>query len=117
VGKRTEAALEYEQTSQLADTSQWRTGAHAIALALRGQTEQARSLAREQEAHRGSEFVWPSDIADIYDAMDDKNATLAWLERGYQEHDPEMRSLAVLNPNLNGDPRFEELLKRLNLPR
>jgi len=63
-------------------------------------------------------FVPPYHIALVYNGLDERNETLAWLERGYQQRDPKMTFLKV-EPrwnNLHDDPRFQDLLRRIGFP-
>jgi adenylate cyclase len=56
-------------------------------------------------------------VAVIYAALDEKEEALAWLERAYDERDSWMDYLG-LDPRLGGlrsDPRFADLLRRMNL--
>jgi tetratricopeptide (TPR) repeat protein len=57
------------------------------------------------------------DIAVIYAKLGEKDKSFEWLERGYQEHRPWLNSMKT-NPkwdNLRSDPRFNDLLRRMNL--
>ena len=62
-------------------------------------------------------FVSPSGIAYYYAQMKDTSHALDWLERAYREHDHDLVYLRVDHTwdSLRGDPRFEELLKRMKL--
>ncbi len=62
-------------------------------------------------------YVSSYDIAVIYARMGEKEKTLTWLEKAYDEHDSGLVSLAV-DPLFNivrSDARFTALLKRLRL--
>ena len=59
----------------------------------------------------------PQIIAAAYVAVGNKDQTVAWLEKAYAQHSNELTSLRV-NPGydlLRGDPRFQDLLKRVGL--
>jgi len=60
-------------------------------------------------------YVPPYHIALIYDGLGEREETLAWLERGYQERDSKMVFLKVEPKwnNLRSDPRFQDLLRRV----
>lgn len=56
-------------------------------------------------------------IAETYAWRGEKAQALAWLERAYQQRDPVITSLKI-NPllvSVRGDPRYEELLKKIKL--
>ncbi len=63
-------------------------------------------------------FVPPYHFALIYNGLGEKEETFKWLERGFEQRDPKMTFLKVdskLN-NLRSEPRFIDLMKRMNLP-
>jgi len=68
------------------------------------------------ERSRGS-FVLPTDIATTYLSAGDPEQALAWLERGYEVHDPNMPYLGwPWYDSLRSEPRFKDLVRRMNLP-
>ena len=63
-------------------------------------------------------YVAPTRIARLYAYADEGDAALQWLEKGYEERDFEMVYLDV-HPdweNLRSDPRFQDLVRRMNFP-
>jgi serine/threonine-protein kinase len=63
------------------------------------------------------EYVPRTDFAMIYAYLGDKDQAMRWLEEGYKEHEFLMTSLKVApawDP-LRDDPRFQDLLLRMNL--
>ena len=62
-------------------------------------------------------YVNPTHIAGAYIGLGDKNQVLSWLERGFEERDEEMVWMKVA-PDLDFvrfEPRFQALLRRMNL--
>ncbi len=62
-------------------------------------------------------YALPSEISRLYMAAGDRDRALEWLEKGYEERDPNMPYLGL--PDLDGlrsDPRFRDLLRRMKLP-
>ena len=57
-------------------------------------------------------------VASIYAALGDNDKAFAELEKAYEQRDWELHRLKVdpLMSLLRDDPRFKEILKRLNLP-
>jgi len=87
-------------------------------LASGGFREAMRRGADDIEAFARNNFVLPFDIAQICVYTGDNGRTLAWLEKGYEIHDPSMPYLGqwpMLDP-LHSEPRFQALLKKMNLP-
>jgi serine/threonine-protein kinase len=62
--------------------------------------------------------VLPTDIANLYLYAGDTGRALDWLEKGYEAHDPAMPYIGVvpLYDPLRTDPRFQDLLRRMNFP-
>jgi hypothetical protein len=61
--------------------------------------------------------VDPIVIAQAYVGLGEKQQALIWLEKAYAQRSDELVSLKV-NPvydPLRGEPRFQELLRRLRL--
>jgi hypothetical protein len=47
----------------------------------------------------------------------EKDLALDWLEKAVAERDPNMTYLGLpTNDSLRSDPRFQDLLRRMNLP-
>ncbi|MDQ3134030.1 MAG: hypothetical protein M3Q76_04375 [Acidobacteriota bacterium] len=61
--------------------------------------------------------VPPYHIALIYNGLGERDETLVWLERGFQQRDPRMIFLKVEPKwnNLRSDPRFTDLVRRVGL--
>jgi serine/threonine protein kinase len=63
-------------------------------------------------------FVTPWQIATLYTRAGKKDEALEWLEKAYEAHDPNMPSISVdpIFDGLRAEPRFKDLLRRMNLP-
>jgi len=60
-------------------------------------------------------YVSPYNVARVYGAIDDKQRALQWLERAYQEHNPDLIEL-TREPSFRSlwpDAKFRELVKRI----
>lgn len=76
-------------------------------------------------ASRYREFGWQGDnvraivVAGRYFDAGNREKTIEWLEKAYEERDPNLL-YRVRNPffydSLNAEPRFRELLRKMNLP-
>jgi|KBSSwiStaDraftv2_1062776.scaffolds.fasta_scaffold04396_8 TolB-like protein/Tfp pilus assembly protein PilF len=90
----------------------------AYAYAKTGQKEKALGVIarwKEGEKHKYVLNYW---VAVTYAAIGDKDNAFAELEKAYKSHDWFLQRMKVdpfLDP-LRDDPRFEDLLKRINLP-
>ena len=69
-------------------------------------------------ARRRTTYVLPNDVASLYAIAGEKVQALEWLERGFEERDPNMPYLDLYPEfeSLRSAPRFQALLRRMNLP-
>jgi len=82
-----------------------------------GYTEAMKRGAEALIARLPETFCLPSDIAMFYTTAGEKNKTLDWLEKGLEIHDPVLPYLGYSFFNdVRPDPRFQGLLRRMNLP-
>ncbi len=65
-----------------------------------------------------TEYVSPGEIAIQYVLLGDSVHALEWLERGFQVRDSGMEGLKVgpVWEPLRADPRFKDLIRRMNFP-
>jgi uncharacterized protein HemY len=70
---------------------------------------------REESRHR---YVKPAAFAFAYAALGEKDQAFSYLEKAYENRDSELTRLQT-NPRLDplrSDPRFQDLLRRMNFP-
>jgi serine/threonine protein kinase/Tfp pilus assembly protein PilF len=63
-------------------------------------------------------YVSPDWVATLYIMAGEKAQALAWVEKGLEAHDPDAPQYSldpIYNP-LHSEPRFKELLRKMNLP-
>ena len=85
---------------------------------LAGNEEQARELLRQLEERSRHEYVWPFSMALILGGLGEREGTLDWLQRAYEDRNSLLCFLGTMpefDP-LRAEPRFVDLLRRLNLP-
>ena len=64
------------------------------------------------------QYVSPTDIAQIYALLSEKDQAFQWLEKAYQERSIQLEYLKI-EPNydnLRDDPRFADIIRRVGLP-
>ena len=63
-------------------------------------------------------FVTPWQIATLYTRAGKNNEALEWLEKAFEVHDANMPAISVdpIFDDLRDEPRFLDLLRRMNLP-
>src|SRR5215471_2169303 len=89
-----------------------------LGYALARSGKRGEALATLDKLKRTKEYVSPAELAALYAGLDDKEGVLSSLERAYDAHDLQMQFLKV-DPNLDGlrgEPRFQELVRRVGLP-
>ncbi len=90
----------------------------AYAYAATGRRDDALKILNDLKDRSQQDYVSPLNIAIIYLGLGDRDHAFEWLEVGYAMRDADMVSLNV-NPiwdPLRKDPRFNDLLRRMNLP-
>jgi eukaryotic-like serine/threonine-protein kinase len=83
-----------------------------------GRVREARKCIRELKNGLAKEAVGVFEIALVYAGLGEKDLAFEWLDRAYNERDKGFISLKVdppLDP-LRSDPRFQDLLRRMNFP-
>jgi serine/threonine-protein kinase len=94
------------------------TGHLGYAYGLKGAAADAKKTLADLDTMANRQYVPASAIALVHVGLGDKARALDSLERAYQEHDFAMVFLDVAPwfKSLRGEPRFEELIRRLQLP-
>ena len=88
-----------------------------IAYAMAGQSEDARAVQIDLQERSRHRYVSPLHMAALAARLGALDEAFAWLERSYQERTALLMAAKVypvLDP-LRGDPRFDDLLRRMNL--
>ncbi|HEY0380430.1 MAG TPA: protein kinase [Pyrinomonadaceae bacterium] len=115
-GMCTEAFATYEQERAFAGDTPTTRAKHAHVLAACGRSAEARETLRRLVAGRDKEWVTAYEIAVIYSFLGERDEAFNWLDRAAQERAVGLTYVRV-DPrvnNLRADPRFNELLRRLN---
>jgi len=108
-----------QKAIELAGPGTQRRGKHMLAslYALAGNRAEAVTILRELEAQEKMTYVPPTDLAQIHAYLGHIDEAFAWLDEAVQVRDGDLFMAAVTpvwDP-LRGDPRFDELLRRLSL--
>lgn len=92
----------------------WRGHAYALA----DQKDVAFQILRDLKERSKHSYVSPLNIALVYVGLGDNEQALQWLQKGVEVRDGDVVLLKVLpdwDP-VRSDPRFQDLLRRMNFP-
>ena len=89
-----------------------------IAYAVSGRNQEALSVLDDLRERAEHEYVSPGLFVPVYAALGESDQALEWLERAYAERWYGLILLAVDSwyDALRSDPRFQDLLRRVNVP-
>ena len=116
-GQLPEAIGEFQKARQIAGTIAEPLSSLGRAYALQGEPAEARKVLVELSELSKDNWVSPYNFAVIYAALGDKDQATASLEKAFEARSWYVANLAV-DPkvdNLRADPRFQDLLRRMNL--
>jgi TolB-like protein len=108
------AALE---KARLVDSNPSNLGYLGAVYGIAGRKVEAQKVSEDLKELSKQRYVSPYFIAVIYAGLHDKDQAFEWFEKAYQERSPFMtllRTETVID-SLRPDPRFKDLLKRMNL--
>ena len=116
-GMYSESVAEARRARELNSVSSGPVAFLGYALAKSGKQTEARKLLQEMLKESARQYLSPYHIALIYNALDERDETFSWLERGFEQRDIRMAFLKIEPKwnNIRSDPRFVSLLKRMNL--
>jgi len=117
-GRYEEAIALNEQALQSDPTNQVFLRFAGLAHAKAGHRKEAEAIIKRFSELGKTQYVMSYYLAMIYAALGEKDKAFVELEKAFTEHDYFLVRLKVepfFDP-LHDDPRFKEMLKRLNLP-
>jgi TolB-like protein/Flp pilus assembly protein TadD len=113
-----EATASLRQAVKLSGRNSWAIADLATTLAESGATDEAAKLLAELEERSSSEWIPPMALAFVNAALGQQDHAFSCLERSYEARGVWFAALRT-EPYFDGlraDPRFGELLSRLNFP-
>ena len=112
-----EAIEELQKAIELSPGSTAFTANLAYAYAVSGMRDEAAKKLNDMKNRSPQAFSNAPEIAMVYVGLDQKDQAMAWLEKGYAEHfSPWVLMRPCFDP-LRSDPGFEDLVRRIGLPR
>jgi hypothetical protein len=87
----------------------------ACVYAAAGKTGPARALLKDVASQA---YVPAHGVAQAYVALGEREKAFTWLEKAVEDRSPQLVRLKVdpLVDPLRSDPRFQDLLRRMNFP-
>ena len=90
-----------------------------FAYARTGKRAEAVKILRELRAAYDKHTAAAGSVAVVYGALGELDEAFAWLDKAYEERDPELTYIKVPNRRfapLRNDPRYQAMVKRVGVP-
>jgi TolB-like protein/DNA-binding winged helix-turn-helix (wHTH) protein len=117
-GRSQEAITELQKALSLENEQVFMLSLLGFTYARMGGKEKAEDIVRQLKELSRRKYISPQHIARVYVGLGDRDQAFEWLEKSYQERDYNLPYLRV-DPTFEGlrsDPRFADLLRRMNVP-
>ncbi|MGA9308277.1 MAG: tetratricopeptide repeat protein [Candidatus Sulfotelmatobacter sp.] len=118
-GKQDDAIREFQSALELAGTADTDIQLDlGFAYAVSGRLDEAKRILANLRQLQQQGMVPAASLATLYGALGESNEAFVWLEKAYEEKDPQLTYLKAgrrFEP-LRGDPRFGQLVRRVGLP-
>jgi TolB-like protein/DNA-binding winged helix-turn-helix (wHTH) protein/Tfp pilus assembly protein PilF len=113
-----QALAEYEKVISVSPNDPAALAGAGFVYAQLGQKEEARKIIVQLTEAAKKHYVSSFETASIFAGLGDATAAMKWLEKAYQQRESQMPFLSSDGhfDSLHQDPRFQNLLKRMNLP-
>jgi eukaryotic-like serine/threonine-protein kinase len=119
LGQEVAAVSEYQKAVELSHGDTDTVAGLAHGYAAMGNRAETQKILADLLRQSKKKYVSPYMIATIYSGLGDKEKAFDFLEKAYQERSPDipyfLKADLRLDP-LRSDPRFQNLLRRLDFP-
>jgi tetratricopeptide (TPR) repeat protein len=117
MGNYEKAFVELEKAVALAENVSDYKAKLGYVYAISGRRDEAKRIINELVEQINQKYVSPALIAAIYSALDEGDLAFQWLEKAYELRDLYLPFLkvSIKFDNIRSDPRFEMMLKKINL--
>ena len=113
-----EAIAEFEKVLAIAPNSLLFLADLGRAYAVAGRKAEAGKVVDQLVERSKEAYVAPKDLVMIYSALGERDKAFEWLEKSYEDRSlgsaMALKSSPVFDP-LRSDPRFADLLRRMNV--
>ena len=117
-GRYRDAVQAFEKAAVLSGRNPRVLAGLGRAYALAGKRGKSREILREIRQHAAEQTQPPYPLAALYAGLGDTEETLRWLEKAHRDRSG-LRVWLGTDPrleNLRPDPRFQDLLQKMNYP-
>ena len=116
-GRYAEAIANMEKAVELSNRASFTLVNLGYGYGVTGKRAQAIAIVKELEEKHAKKESNGRYVASVYAGLGDKDKAFEWLEREYQtKADLTWIRWEIPFESLRDDPRFKDLLKRMNLP-
>jgi serine/threonine protein kinase/tetratricopeptide (TPR) repeat protein len=120
LGRYEEALTSVQRSKELAGGIPWINLGQAYIYARMGKRAEARKILDELTEASKRTYVPRAFIAAVYGVCGENDQAFAWLDKAYSEREPQYLLTLKVSPlfdPLRSDPRFQDLLRRMNFPK
>ena len=107
-----------QRTVELSRSAPTFVGFLGVEYAAAGYRDEAQDILEQLQELSKQRYVTPYLVAQIHASLGERDEALRWLESGYRERAAWMVLLKIDSrfDGLRSDPRFQDLLRRMNFP-
>jgi TolB-like protein/tetratricopeptide (TPR) repeat protein len=119
-GETPQAIPEYQKAVELSQGDSDTTAALAHAYAAAGRKADAQKILHKWLRQSETSYVSPYMIATVYAGLAGKDKAFEYLEEAYKERSPDLPYFLRADlrmDSLRSDPRFQDLMRRMNFPK
>jgi TolB-like protein/Tfp pilus assembly protein PilF len=116
-GHKTGAVATAEKAAELTKRANDSLGYLGYVYGTAGKRAEANAVIKELEDRYARKAANGQDVAAVYTGLGDKDKAFEWLEKDFQARSGLLPAIRWMAPfeSLRDDPRFKDLLKRMNL--
>jgi tetratricopeptide (TPR) repeat protein len=118
-GRPAQAIPEYQRAVELSEADTDTIAGLAHAYVASGKRSEAEKILRDLQTRSKTDYVAPYMIGAIYAGLGNRDKAFEFLERAYKEKSPDVAYFLKADlriDSLRSDPRFQDLLHRMNFP-
>ena len=119
-GQTLQAVREYQKAIELSQGDSDPTAQLAHAYAAIGRKFEAQKILHEWLRQSETSYVSPYMIATVHASLGQKDKAFEYIERAYKERSPDLTYFLRADlrvDSLRSDPRFQDLMRRMNFPK